>query len=231
MNYKEIIKAQADEVTRTRRKNLQFLVTQYGSQKALAIALSRTPSQIGQLVRDNSPKGIGDDLSRAIESTLGLEAGYLDRVRNDEQSVKVRQLTKAESKVNRLPLLSTVQAGMPTDHGDICYDEYIEVYGDLPSGCYGLKVKGDSMTPLIDDGDIVIVDPTRWPKPGDYVVARSELENLNEATVKRYYPVGFDASGLEVFEARPLNPLYPVMHSVDQRLTIIGTVCKLMKDL
>lgn len=231
MNYKEIIKAQADEVTRTRRKNLQFLVTQYGSQKALAIALSRTPSQIGQLVRDNSPKGIGDDLSRAIESTLGLETGYLDRVRNDEQSVKVRQLTKAEYKVNRLPLLSTVQAGMPTDHGDICYDEYIEVYGDLPSGCYALRVTGDSMSPLMDNGDIVVVDPNRWPKVGDCIVARSGLENLSEATVKRYYPTGFDTEGREIFEARPFNEMYPTMHSVQQKLEVIGTVCKLIKDM
>ena len=87
------------------------------------------------------------------------------------------------------------------------------------------------MSPLIDDGDIVIVDPNRWPKPGDYIVARSELENLSEATVKRYHPVGFDDTGREVFEARPLNPLFPIMHSVQQRLCIVGTVCKLLKDL
>ena len=111
------------------------------------------------------------------------------------------------------------------------YNEYIEVFGDLPDGCYGLKVKGDSMTPLIDDGDIVVVDPNRWPKPGDYIVARSELENLAEATVKRYYPVGFDESGIEIFEARPLNTMYATMHSVEQKLVIVGTVCKLMKDL
>ena len=231
MNYKEIIKAQTDEVTRTRRKNLQFLVTKFGSQKALAIALSRTPSQIGQLVRDNSPKGIGDDLSRSIESTLGLEHGFLDKKVDREPIVNVRPLSKKESKIKRIPLLSTVQAGMPTDHGDLCFDEYIEVFGDLPSGCYGLKVTGDSMTPLIDDGDVVVVDPNRWPSPGDYIVARSELSNLSEATVKRYYPVGYDDDGREIFEARPLNNLYPPMHSVLQKLVIIGTVCKLLKDL
>lgn len=231
MNYKEIIKAQADEVTRTRRKNLQFLVTKFGSQKALAIALSRTPSQIGQLVRDNSPKGIGDDLSRTIESTLGLEPGYLDKKVERASNPNVKPLSKKESKVNRIPLLSTVQAGLPTDHGDLCYDEFVEVPGNLPKGCYALKVTGDSMSPLIDDGDMVVVDPSRWPKPGDCIVARSEIESLSEATVKRYYPVGFDAAGREIFEARPLNEMYPVMHSVDQKLEIVGTVCKLIKDM
>lgn len=229
MNYKELLKAQTDEITKIRRKNLQFLVAKFGSQKALAIALSRTPSQINQLVKDGSPKVIGDDLTRNIESTLNLEPGFLDR------SVEGKHIEKPSiavtKKFSRIPLLSSVQAGCPTDHGDICYDEYIEVPGSLPNGCYALKVSGDSMSPLIDNGDVVVVDPNRWPKPGDCIVARSNLENLSEATVKRYYPVGFDASGREVFEARPFNEMYPVMHSVDQKLEIVGTVCKLIKDM
>lgn len=229
MNYKDMIKVHKDEQTRTRRKNLQALVARYGGQKALAIALSRTPSQISQLVRDNSPKGIGDDLTRAIEKDLGLEPGYLDKPFSNFANTE--SLVKAEFKTTRVPLLSVVQAGSPTDHGDLCYDEYIEVPGSLPKGCYALKVSGDSMSPLIDDGDMVVVDPDRWPKPGDCIVARSELENLSEATVKRYYPVGFDASGREIFEARPFNEMYPVMHSVDQKLEIVGTVCKLIKDM
>ena len=87
------------------------------------------------------------------------------------------------------------------------------------------------MSPLIDDGDVVVVDPARWPKPGDCIVARSELENLSEVTVKRYYPIGFDNEGRETYEARPFNEVYPIMNSVDQRLVIIGTVCKLIKDM
>jgi SOS-response transcriptional repressor LexA len=228
MNYKDILKAQTDELTRIRRRNLQLLVTKYGSQKALAIALSRTPSQIGQLVRDNSPKGIGDDLTRYIEKELGLATGSLDRPAAKIE--KVKTIANEILNVTRIPVLSSVQAGSPTDHGDICFDEFIEVPGKLPKGCYALKVTGDSMSPLIDNGDVVVVDPDRWPKPGDCIVARSGLENLSEATVKRYYPVGFDASGREVFEARPFNEMYPVMHSVDQKLEIIGTVCKLIKD-
>lgn len=227
MNYKDMIKAQGDEITRTRRKNLQFLVAKYGSQKTLALLLSRTPSQISQLVRDGSKKTIGDELSRDIEKTLNLEEGYLDR----PVSASTPSKTTKIAPISRIPLLSTVQAGMPTDCGDLCFDEHIEVLGELPDGCYGLRVTGDSMSPLIDDGDIVIVDPHRWPKPGDCIVARSELENLNEATVKRYYPIGFDETGRETFEARPFNEMYPVMRSVEQKLTVIGTVCKLIKDM
>ena len=225
MDYQDLLKKEREERDRIRKANLQELIARYGSTRAFSIAISRSPAQIGNMLRGIRP--FGDTIKDHIEKTLDLPDGYLDR----PVKGNVRPLTKKESKTVKIPLLSTVQAGLPTDNGDISYDEYIEVFGDLPDGCYGLKVKGDSMTPLIDDGDIVVVDPNRWPKPGDYIVARSELENLAEATVKRYYPVGFDESGIEIFEARPLNQMYATMHSVEQKLVIVGTVCKLMKDL
>lgn len=227
MHYLDQLKQERSERDATRQQNLHELVARYGSIRALAIAISRSPNQIGEMMNGRRP--FGDTVARHIEKTLNLEPGYLDK--EVKTKVNLRPLAKEERKTTRIPLLSTVQAGMPTDHGDLCYDESIEVFGSLPEGCYALKVTGDSMSPLIDHGDIVVVDPNRWPRPGDYIVARSEIENLAEATVKRYAPIGFDADGREIFEARPLNALYPPMHSVQQKLRIIGTVCKLLKDL
>lgn len=227
MHYLDQLKKERIERDATRQQNLHELVARYGSIRALAIAISRSPNQIGEMLNGRRP--FGDTVARHIEETLDLEPGYLDK--EVKKKVNLRPLSKEEHKTTRIPLLSTVQAGLPTDHGDLCYDESIEVFGSLPDGCYALKVTGDSMSPLIDHGDIVVVDPNRWPRPGDYIVARSELENLAEATVKRYTPIGFDADGREIFEARPLNALYPPMHSVQQKLRIIGTVCKLLKDL
>ena len=227
MDYKERLNKAKEEMMLTRRANLERLVQKFGSIKAMAIAVSRPPNQIGDMVRGQKP--IGEKISRHIEDALNLGANALDK--NVTAEANVNPLSNEEAKVTRIPLLSSVQAGLPTDHGDLCFDEYIDVIGDLPNGCYALKVSGDSMSPLMDNGDIVVVDPNRWPKPGDCIVARSDLENLAEATVKRYFPVGFDSDGREIFEARPFNPEYPVMHSVHQKLEVIGTVCKLMKDL
>lgn len=231
MNYKDHLSQERKERDAIRQKNLQKLVARYGSIRALAIAISRSPNQIGETLNGRRP--FGDTIAQHIESSLDLKPGYLDdqNAATPEINANVRQLNKDEKKVTRIPLLSSVQAGSPTDHGDITYDEYIEVPGALPSGCYALKVVGDSMSPLMDEGDVVVVDPNRWPKPGDCIVARSELENLSEATVKRYYPIGFDETGREVFEARPFNDMYPVMHSSHQKLSVIGTVCKLIKDM
>ena len=231
MNYKDQLSQERKERDAIRQRNLQKLVARYGSIRALAIAISRSPNQIGETLNGRRP--FGDTIAQHIETSLDLKPGYLDdeSAKPPAMENNARPLSKSEKKTTRIPLLSSVQAGYPTDHGDICYDEYIEIPGGLPNGCYALKVTGDSMSPLIDNGDVVVVDPSRWPKPGDCIVARSDLENLNEATVKRYYPVGFDATGREIFEARPFNPEYATMHSVDQRLSIVGTVCKLIKDM
>ena len=228
MDYKERLKKARDQMSATRRANLEALVSRYGSITALAIAVSRSPNQIGDLVRGYKP--IGEQLARHIESAVGLEPNHLDK---DATGKPVNDgLPKStEVRAVKVPLLSHVQAGTPWDQGDLCYDEYIEVIGNVDGSCYALRVNGDSMSPLIEDGDIVVVDPNRWPRPGDYVVARSALENINGATVKRYYPIGFDKTGREIFEARPLNTIYPTMHSVEQQLSICGTVCKLLKDL
>ena len=227
MSIEQITKQYREERDATRRENLKKLVARYGSARALAIAVSRAPQQIGQLLRAEVP--FGDRITADLEKKLNIPAGSLDRglsaPSTDSTGVQVVR------DVSRVPLLSSVQAGCLTDHGDLCFDEFVEVPGELPNGCYALKVVGDSMSPLMDEGDIVVVDPNRWPKPGDCIVARSELENLSEATVKRYYPVGFDETGREVFEARPFNDVYPVMHSSLQKLSVVGTVCKLIKDM
>lgn len=227
MSIEQITKQYREERDATRRENLKKLVARYGSARALAIAVSRAPQQIGQLLRAEVP--FGDRITADIEKKLNIAPGSLDN--GFETPTMSNANSQPVCNVARIPLLSSVQAGLLTDHGDLCFDEFVEVPGELPNGCYALKVVGDSMSPLIDEGDVVVVDPNRWPKPGDCIVARSELENLSEATVKRYYPVGFDETGREVFEARPFNEMYPVMHSSHQKLSVIGTVCKLIKDM
>lgn len=230
----EELQGKREELRKTRKAVLTELVRKYGGVRALAVAISRPPEQLYTILSDR--RNVGDKLARSIEEKLGLENGALDvhpqgNLDNDSPETARIEEKKETVKISRVPLLSCVQAGQPTDFGDIEFDEYVEVIGDLPDGCYGLKVSGDSMLPLIDHGDVVIVDPNRWPRPGDCVVARSELENLSEATIKRYYPIGFDETGREIFEARPFNPEYPVMHSVHQKLFVVGTVCKLIKDM
>lgn len=162
-----------------------------------------------------------DDFSpRLAKEIAALKGGANLKLLDEEELAKKRK---------QIPLISYVHAGALTDVGDLIPDEYIEAFGDHPDGCFALKVDGDSMTPVFDEGDYVVVDPTRSPKVGCYVVARSWLDSMNEATLKQYFVTDFDEEGRTVFELRPLNNNYPTMHSARHKLQIIGVVAEAIK--
>ena len=127
---------------------------------------------------------------------------------------------------NRVPILSYVQAGnwlemceqATTFDGNV---EYVSAGIDIGPRGFGLWLRGNSMTPIFNEGDLVIVDPDESPRPGDYVVAKNGSEG---ATFKKYRPRGIDESGQEVFELVPLNDDYPSMHSDRQHIEIIGVM-------
>ncbi|MGL6559400.1 LexA family protein [Aeromonas dhakensis] len=127
---------------------------------------------------------------------------------------------------NRIPILSYVQAG---NWREICeqattFDgnvEYVTASVDIGPCGFGLWIRGHSMTPMFNEGDLVIIDPDEQPRPGDYVVAKNGSE---EATFKKYRPRGIDESGQEVFELVPLNDDFPTMHSDRQHIEIIGVM-------
>jgi len=127
---------------------------------------------------------------------------------------------------NRVPILSYVQAGnwremceqATTFDGNV---EYVSASIDIGPCGFGLWLRGNSMTPIFNEGDLIIVDPDESPRPGDYVVAKNGGE---EATFKKYRPRGIDENGQEVFELVPLNDDYPTMHSDRQHIEIIGVM-------
>ena len=83
-----------------------------------------------------------------------------------------------------IPVLGQIAAGKPLDVMDRA-DEYLELDSYFPSGCFALKVKGESMVDaLISDGDLVLIEPRKTANNGEIVVA---LVNNEGATLKRFY--------------------------------------------
>lgn len=221
MTYMDKVIQQRKVRDNNRRKNLEKLVEKYGSVTALAIALSRSPQQINNML--NGKKSFGDGITQYIEDTLELDNGYLDKG-NSSGGLEPTAMPNKQ-----IPLISFVQAGQLTNPGDLIADEYVICYGDASPTAFALRVKGDSMTPIFDEGDIVIVDDQKAPAVGSYVVARSELDAMEEATIKQYYIAGYDEHGREIFELRPINPNYPVMNSQQLKLKVIGVVVEAIK--
>ena len=103
--------------------------------------------------------------------------------------------------VTNIPLLGTVKAGYDylAQENIIDYISF-KVDGTDKENYYALNVVGDSMTPLFDDGDTVIVHKQDDFENGDNCVV---LINGEEATIKKVY------KGNTGIELKAVNPYYP----------------------
>lgn len=78
-------------------------------------------------------------------------------------------------KTHEVPVLGKVAAGVPIS-------AQVDIIGSIwtDKECFALKVKGDSMSPRIMDGDIVLVKKQESAEDGDLVIAEID----GEATCK-----------------------------------------------
>ena len=84
----------------------------------------------------------------------------------------------------KIPVLGTVPAGIPISAvEDILDYEEIPKSWENQGEFFGLKIKGDSMLPILTDRDIVIVRKQSTADNGDTVIA---MVNGDDATCKRY---------------------------------------------
>ena len=83
----------------------------------------------------------------------------------------------------KIPVLGTVAAGIPISAvEDILDYEEIDSSWQSQGEFFALKIKGDSMQPKMDDGDVVIVRQQSDANSGDTVIA---LVNGDDATCKK----------------------------------------------
>ncbi|WP_232090134.1 XRE family transcriptional regulator [Aeromonas caviae] len=184
---------------------------------------------------DFSERNVSEYVNKLFEewakskNLIALSAVPLSKTASvlNENDVKFSNVELAEIPVGRrVPILSYVQAG---NWREMCeqasgFDgnvEYVSASIDIGPRGFGLWLRGNSMTPMFNEGDLVIIDPDEQPRPGDYVVAKNGSE---EATFKKYRPRGIDENGQEVFELVPLNDDFPTMHSDRQHIEIIGVM-------
>ena len=130
-------------------------------------------------------------------------------------------------KQNRIPVLGYVRAGKPIDAYEDVIDS-IQVPAEMAaSGNYfGLKVRGDSMTPRICPDDIVIVHKQDYIENGEVAVV---LINNLEATVKKVIKKGTSLTLV------PFNTSYePMIFTPEEIVTlpvkIIGKVVELRRS-
>ena len=134
------------------------------------------------------------------------------------------------SGLHRVPVVGYIAAGEPLPvlgpdgWAPEEIQETLELSPDMLGSkrrLYALKVRGSSMIDaLVDDGDIVLVEPLRQAPNGAMVVARLKLQN--ETTLKRIYQEG------DMVRLQPANkqmePIYSPADNVEVQGRVVGVI-------
>jgi SOS-response transcriptional repressor LexA len=90
----------------------------------------------------------------------------------------------------------------------------------LSDTTFALKMIDESMTPEIRVNDVLVIDPTISPNPGDYVAV--EVEGRQEVIICQYKKLSYASPE---FELRTLNDNWPNIKVADGlEINIIGKV-------
>ena len=132
----------------------------------------------------------------------------LKQIKQSIEYIKTLEHSLKEYKeyISKIPILGTVKAGynwLAEENviGYITDKDTVKDYEKNINEYYALKVRGDSMLPLLSDGDLVIVHDQDDVESGQTAIV---LINGEEATVKKLIKTN------EGIELHAMNPYYPV---------------------
>lgn len=171
-------------------------------QKDICEATGYTDGQMSNwfngLYRPNAEK------MAAIAKCLGVTVDYL----LGKEDISPAKLTLPRFK--QVPVLGKVAAGVPM----MAQEDVIgEIYTDKE--VFALKIKGDSMSPRIMDGDVVLVRRQDYAEDGDLIIALID----DEATCKVF------KKSHNVISLLPFNQIYaPLFYTEQDDLKILGKV-------
>ena len=203
----------ASEITPRQEAVLKYIADMIGGQ-----GFPPTIQEIGRHFGITSTNGVFDHL-KTLE-----RKGYIERSAR-ARSIRLTQKAIAGLRLDAgsaLPLVGRVAAGLPLLALENI-EEYIPVSPKLAGrDAFCLRVSGDSMIEAgILEGDIIVIDRTASPHPGDVVVALID----GEATVKFFHPKS------ETVELRPANSQMKPMIYPAAQVNIQGVVVSLQRNL
>lgn len=219
--------ADADDVDKTFWKNFSNLCLQKGkTPNAVGAELGCSSTSINSWKKGSIPKwGVLYKMAEYFGVSIKtlLNSAEMDDLPN-EPPQKLIDLNSGD--VRMIPLFESVSAGF----GALAFDDivdYVPLY--IPNQAEAddticIKVKGNSMSPRIEDGDIVQVRKTQSIDNGSIAVVTVDDEGL----LKRV------TYGEKWMELRSINPMYKPMrfNSEDlQRVRVVGVVVKIIKHV
>ena len=178
---------------------------------------SVTHWRTGKVPHHNTLLKIADYFNVSVDYLLGKEKA---------PDVKSNAIILDPAKTRKVPVYESVSAGFGALAQDLIL-EYMPIYihSDLEArDTICIKVTGDSMSPQIENGDIIQVHKTSSVDSGSIAVV---LVDGDEALVKT---IIYDDDHIEL---RSINPAYPpvTFRGADMmRVRILGVVKNTLKD-
>lgn len=151
------------------------------------------------------------ELARVLKVTEAYLMGWEEKSEQPPQGLQI-------------PVLGTVAAGIPISAvEDILDYEEVPQSWESQGEFFGLRIKGDSMEPRMESGDVVIVKQQSDANSGDTVIV---LVNGDDATCKRLQKTD---NGIMLVST---NPKYPPMFYSNEDIrtkpvVILGKVVEL----
>ncbi len=190
-------------------------------QNELAKILNISSSSIGMYETDRREPD--DEMKLKIANYFNVSVAYL----MSETDIRKQNDISEQSK-RLLPVLGTVKAGYNYLAQENIID-YIDPSINItdPENYFGLIVKGDSMSPLFDEGDYLIVHKNDGEFDSNDICI--VLIDGEEATVKKVVKTN---DGIEL---HAYNPYYPVKKFNAEQIknlpvNVIGTVIRLIRN-
>ena len=210
-----------DDITGPRARLLELSQGRGVSLAALSELIGRNPSYLQQFIRKGSPRKLEEQDRATLARFLGVgEEELREAQENSYAEVPVRRETGGWLDVPRLDLGASAGPGRVAG-GEAAFDTFrfsrrwLEEQGLARAQLSAIRVEGDSMEPLLNDGDEILVDCSLLPfRDGIHVVRLGET-----LMVKRVASVG--AGRLALLSQ---NFAYPPVEVAADEVTIIGRV-------
>ncbi len=187
------------------------------NQRELAKYLKVAPSTISMY--ENGQREPNFEVLEVLADFFNVDMNYLLG-----KTDKTTKLLIDKPQGLKIPVLGTVAAGIPISAvEDILDYEEIPLAWQNQGEFFALKIKGDSMEPRMESGDVVIVRQQSDANSGDTVIV---LVNGDDATCKKLQKTD---NGIMLVST---NPKYPPMFYSDEDIrakpvVILGKVVEL----
>jgi repressor LexA len=171
-------------------------------------------------------KGCGLSSTAVVQYHLKLLENE-HQIERDSHVFRSIQLPDRKSTI-RVPVLGVIAAGTPVPvmNADSWHQEAVdtlELSGEITRDkeVFALRVKGTSMIDaLIDDGDIIIMEPVKDVENGDMVAAW--LKKEEEVTLKRFFREE-DRVRLQPANTQ-MEPIYSDLANVDVQGRVVAVI-------